>query len=164
MVRNAIKGRLQRKNGNDMDQLYISNWKFYISLHFLKDSFTQRISKNNLTEDLVYLVQNPPIPKIRRKPEERNISAAERVMQSATIALEAMSNDARNMEEKSDNHYFCDMLLKISESEEKALQQRVVKEQFRSKRSNLLSLISSPPRISFSPPGTSSQQMWTSYK
>ena len=52
-----------------------------------------------------------------------------------------MIQETRNMDEKSDDNYFCGANLKLE------LQQRVVKEQYCSNRSNLSSPIYSPAEI-----------------
>ena len=54
-------------NGSEADSLYVSSWRFYESLHFLKGTFTPRATVSNIDreydENAVYQVNKPPSAK-----------------------------------------------------------------------------------------------------
>ena len=123
--------------GSGTDSLYISSWKFYSSLHFLRDSLTPRATVSNLDEESepdtdtsIYLVSNPPSAKAARKIREKSRENAECVMAKASKALESITaRYQQNAPEKKKNHeedrlfseMVYEMLSVIPDSQEKAL-------------------------------------------
>ena len=70
------KEEKSKVSGSGTDSLYVSSWRFYESLHFLKDNLTPRATVSNIDgeydEDAVYKISNPPSAKAARKIREKN--------------------------------------------------------------------------------------------
>ena len=77
------------------DSLYVSSWRFYESLHFLKDTLTPLATVRNIDgeydEDAVYQINNPPSAKAAQKIREKNRENTECVMAKASEALELIT-------------------------------------------------------------------------
>ena len=64
------KEESSKVSGSGTDSVYTSSWRFYASLHFLKDKLTPRTIVNNIEEELedgVYQINNLPSAKSARK-------------------------------------------------------------------------------------------------
>ena len=62
-------------SGSETDFLYVLSWRFYKSLHFLKDTLTPRATVSNIDgeydEDAVYQIKNPSSAEAARKIREK---------------------------------------------------------------------------------------------
>ena len=62
-------------SGSGTDSLYVSSWRFYESLHFLKYTQTPRATVSNIDgeydEDAVYQIKNPSSAEAARKIREK---------------------------------------------------------------------------------------------
>ena len=62
-------------SGRETDFPYVLSWRFYKSLHFLKDTLTPRATVSNIDgeydEDAVYQIKNPSSAEAARKIREK---------------------------------------------------------------------------------------------
>ncbi len=144
------KTESSQRSGAGTDNLYKSSRKFFAQLQFLQDGFTPRQTVSNLDdrtdaeEPFTYYVTNPPSVKSARKIKERQRENAEKVMQSAALALEKISNRQERREidrpGNSEDRCYADMILQmqssIPDSEAKAMaklefQQKLIQLRYR---------------------------------
>ena len=135
-------------SGSGTDSLYVSSWRFYESLHFLKYTQTPRATVSNIDgeydEDAVYQINNPSSAKAARKIREKNRENVECVMAKASKAFESITARYQEVPQerkmcKGEDGSFADMvyemLCNIPDSREKALskfefQQKLIKRKY----------------------------------
>ena len=121
-------------SGTGTDSLYISSWRFYENLHFLKDTLTPRPTVSNLDggddEDNIYQINNHPSAKSSRKIRENSRENAECVMAKASKALETIITryqeaPQERKKDRGEDGLFADMVYEmlstIPDSREKAM-------------------------------------------
>lgn len=113
-----------KASGCGTDDVYVSQWKFFESLSFLKDAFTPRRTHSNADGSGPYKVTRPPSAKSARKIADAQVENANKVMESAASALEKLvasresnneqQNPSQKIEaEKSDDEIYCEMLHRL---------------------------------------------------
>ena len=128
------KEEKSKVSGSGTDSLYVSSWRFYESLHFLKDTLTPRATVSNIDgeydEDAVYKISNPPSAKAARKIREKNRENVYCVMAKTSKTLESMTAryqetpQERKMYRGEDGSFadmVYEMLCNIPDSREKAM-------------------------------------------
>ena len=129
------------KSGDGADDVYISKWKFYKSLSFLKDSIIPRQTQSNLdSTDMLFSPSFPPSDKTKRKMASKSSETAHILLEKTLDRLDNLNNNKENKVdnsriEKTEDDILCELLLKmlqsIPEGPEKAmfrleLQQKVI--------------------------------------
>lgn len=100
-----------KTSGAGSDDVYISPWKFFDSLHFLSDAFTPRSTTSNAEEFSTYDATNPPSAKSKKKIADQQNEGIQKAMSSAAAALEEIaSKRAKKLDENKGDNAFCQFL------------------------------------------------------
>ena len=154
------KEESSKVSGSGTDSVYTSSWRFYASLHFLKDNLTPRTTVNNIEEELedgVYQINNPPSAKSARKLQEKSRENAECVMAKASKALESITARYQNVPQESKNKkgedgLFADMVYEMLSTIPDCMQKAMAKIEFQQKLIQLkYSTAPAPPNINYFP-------------
>ena len=160
------KEESSKVSGKGTDSVYTSSWRFYESLHFLKDNLTPRPSTNNIDEGIeygVYQIDNPPSAKSARKLREKSRENAESVMAKASKALETITNRYQNapQEDKSqeiknkkgEDGFFADMVYEMLSTIPNCIQKAMAKIEFQQKLTQLKysTVTAAPTSINYFP-------------
>ena len=135
------------------------SWRFYASLHFLKDNLTPHTTVNNIEvlEDGVYQINNPPSAKSVRKLQEKSRENSECVMAKASKALESITARYQNVPQESKNKkeedgLFADMVYEMLSTIPDCMQKVMAKIEFQQKLIQLkYSTAPAPPNNNYFP-------------
>ena len=82
-----------KSSGAGIDEVYVSQWKFYENLQFLNDAFTHRKTKSNADDEddiSPYADAKPLSSKSNKKIAEAQNNELHKVMATATTALQSV--------------------------------------------------------------------------
>lgn len=137
------KEESSKVSGSGTNSVYTSSWRFYESLHFLRDnliprSTTSNIDENEDREDGAYTTNNPPSAKSARKLREKSRENAECVMAKASKALECITARYQNAPEekkikKNEDKLFADMVYEMLSTIPDCMPKAMVKLEFQQK-------------------------------
>ena len=156
------KEESSKVSGSGTDSVYNSSWRFFANLQFLKDTLTPRTTVSNIKEEIeedgVYQINNPPSAKSARKTREKSRENAEYVMAKASKALESITARYENTPPESKNKkgedgLFADMVYEMLSSIPDCMQKAMAKIEFQQKLIQLKysTAAAAPPNINYFP-------------